>query len=52
MRQLRNEFDSQNFKISCKCGRKDCDFEFTDDGNMVIVCKACGRTELLLRKNG
>ena len=51
MRQLIREFedDKPPFMISCKCGRKDCYFEFTDSGNVVIFCPSCIETRLLFR---
>ena len=43
-----SEFN-ERLHITCECGRKDCAFEWTDSGNMVIICKTCLTTVLLCR---
>lgn len=49
MRRL-DKTKNGNFKIVCSCGRKLCDFEFTESGNIVIVCKTCLNTELIKKR--
>ncbi len=50
---MKREFYSETektFTIVCKkCNRKNVNFEFTDDNNIVIHCKACGRTQMVWR---
>jgi len=44
-----NEISNGNFNINCTCGNKNCDFEFTETSNIVIYCKICGNTELMIK---
>jgi rRNA maturation endonuclease Nob1 len=49
MKHLLDETNNR-FAIVCKvCKRLNCDFEFTDTGNLIIFCPACGSTELVRR---
>jgi len=44
------EESSNKFTIICKtCNRKNCRFEFTDSGNLLIVCDSCGNMFLIRR---
>ncbi len=38
-----------DFAIVCKCGRKNVNFAFTEDDDIVIFCKTCCRTILVER---
>jgi hypothetical protein len=37
------------FRIRCECGRVACDFQFTENGDIVIYCLTCGRTEIIFK---
>ena len=39
----------EEFSIVCKCGRKNVDFAFTEDGDIVMYCKSCCRTEIVFK---
>ncbi|KKM17915.1 hypothetical protein LCGC14_1670990 [marine sediment metagenome] len=44
------KFIDEGFKIGCgHCGRNLCDFAFTEDGDIIIVCKTCGKKGLIER---
>ena len=49
MRRLK-ECSGGKFNINCSCGRKDCDFCFTEDGDIVIMCLCCGNTEIIFKE--
>lgn len=40
------------FRIVCDiCNRKTCCFQFTENGDLVIYCKSCGQTEIIIKDN-
>jgi len=49
MRNIMEE-TSNGFSIAChSCKRSNCNYEFTENNNLVLHCKACGKTNIIFR---
>jgi len=42
-----NNVGNCKFYIGCKCGNKHVNFNFTKLGNIIIICRICGNSELI-----
>ena len=47
---LQEENNKQGFRIVCDvCKRQLCDFQFTEEGDIVVYCRSCGQMKMIYK---